>query len=68
MTLAAEVFRPMALALMEWQEPPAPPWKEPWYLNPKITRYQYLDKQTNYGRDEYVDPFDVQADWEEYDR
>lgn len=54
-SLAVEVFRPMALALMEWQEPPCAPWE----------RISNLDKQTNYGRDKYADPFNVQADWEE---
>jgi hypothetical protein len=55
MTTAAEVFRPLALALMEWREPPAAPWER--VNRPRV--YRPFDPQGD------TEPFDVQADWEE---
>ena len=61
-------FRYVTLGLMEWQDPPE--------LTPReYRRLEALpdpalqlpdaDKQTHYGHAEYVDPYDVAADWEE---
>jgi len=50
-----EAFRTVALAAMELREPPAAPWE-------RRTVYRCWDPQGE------VEPFDVNADWEENDR
>ena len=51
-------FRELTLGLMSWAEPPAAPWER---SEPASSR----GLETHYGREEYVDPFDVETDWEE---
>lgn len=50
-------FRHVTLGLMAWAPPPEPPWStEP--------RSSSGGRETLYGTAEYVDPYDVDQDWE----
>ena len=57
-SLAYDVFSPMALALMEWADPPERDEPAP---EPSSSR----GKETLYGTTEYADPFNIEDDWTE---